>query len=596
MPKLRVLPLVVILARVVTGTALAGSSSATLSNGANLSVSLDSPLTSTEYLIASGETGRDVTVTGTASIGQGNPDVTLIYVVDLSGSTELSGGCGVGDVNGDGNSDSILDCEVAALISYTNTAASGGSVDEFGIAVYASEGATADMQPAGGSQLFTGSASDVNTVLASMDGGGGVTNVDEFSDVSVGEFTDFSAGLADTQTLVNNASNTYKFVLFLSDGKSNENEGNAFSSRAATLAASSNTQVFTFAIGSGSSCTEDDHPNDPNTGTLAEIGPCTVTTAANLQAALPDLISTTLDEVRLSVDGIDQGAVATVPATPVAGPQAVTWSFVAQDLAPGDHVLCATATGHAEAPSNSPVTTDPTCETIHVYQLSASPENEVNELGTPGQTHTVTGTLAGPLGGLAPVGGRNLTFTILSGPNASTPPFVGVTDAAGNTDFTYTATQGNVGLGTDVIEVCVTLNTPLGETGCETVTKVWADTTPPEFTCTPTVNPDGRNTPRANDHNQDGFYLLTATDAVDDSPDIYVVDSGSGTVFGPFPSGTRIKYTEAPGGTPSQKPIGGPNSAVQWHITGTGDMQMYAVDFSGNVGDAITCLVPPPPR
>jgi hypothetical protein len=138
-----------------------------------------------------------VTVTCTASIGEGSPDVTLIYVVDVSGSTELSGGCGVGDVNGDGNSDSILDCEVAALINYTNAAASSGSVDEFGIAVYASEGDTADMQPAGGSQLFTGSASDVNTVLASMDGGGGVTNVDEFSDVSVGEFTDFSAGLAD---------------------------------------------------------------------------------------------------------------------------------------------------------------------------------------------------------------------------------------------------------------------------------------------------------------------------------------------------------------------------------------------------------------
>ena len=54
-------------------------------------------------------------------------------------------------------------------------------------------------------------------------------------------------------------------------------------------------------------------------------------------------------------------------------------------------------------------------------------------------------------------------------------------------------------------------------------------------------------------------------DNVDPSPEFFVVDTGSGTVFGPFPSGTRIKYTEAPGAAPEQKPMGGPNSAVAYH-------------------------------
>jgi hypothetical protein len=76
-------------------------------------------------------------------------------------------------------------------------------------------------------------------------------------------------------------------VIFLSDGKSNENDEN-FAAGAAALSSSPNTQVFTFAIGSNSSCTEDDDPNNANTGTLAEIGPCTLTTAANLPAAQPD--------------------------------------------------------------------------------------------------------------------------------------------------------------------------------------------------------------------------------------------------------------------------------------------------------------------
>jgi hypothetical protein len=72
-----------------------------------------------------------------------------------------------------------------------------------------------------------------------------------------------------------------------------------------------------------------------------------------------------------------------------------------------------------------------------------------------------------------------------------------------------------------------------------------------------------------------------------------VVDTGSGTVFGPFDAGTNIKYIQAPGVTPNQKAGAG---AVDWIIQGTGDAAVYAVDGSGNVSVAASCLVPPPPK
>jgi hypothetical protein len=127
------------------------------------------------------------------------------------------------------------------------------------------------------------------------------------------------------------------------------------------------------------------------------------------------------------------------------------------------------------------------------------------------------------------------------------------------------------------------------------------DVTPPVAACQPTTNPSGKNVPRAGDNpksgqNPDGFYQLTATNNVDPSPDVFLVDLGSGRVFGPFTSGVKIKYTQAPGATPRQQPIGGPHSAVQWHITGTGDAAVFAVDDAGLVSDRVPCRVPPPPK
>src|SRR5699024_3684884 len=123
----------------------------------------------------------------------------------------------------------------------------------------------------------------------------------------------------------------------------------------------------------------------------------------------------------------------------------------------------------------------------------------------------------------------------------------------------------------------------------DTGTKDWVDTTPPVTACVQTVNPNGNNVPKApgnggQGQNQDGFYELNAHDAVwpDEDIEIWVVDTGSGTEFGPFAVGTKIKYTEDADATPTQKLMGGPNSAIAWHIIGTGDMAIVAEDGSGN--------------
>ncbi|MDP3889909.1 vWA domain-containing protein [Nocardioides sp.] len=123
------------------------------------------------------------------------------------------------------------------------------------------------------------------------------------------------------------------------------------------------------------------------------------------------------------------------------------------------------------------------------------------------------------------------------------------------------------------------------------------DVTPPTVACTESSNPGG-NVPKAGGtlpnpqgQNQDGFYRLDATDLVDPDPAVYLRDTGSGHVFGPYADGQQIKYTQAASG-PSEKPLGG--SGIL-HLTGTGDGELFAEDSSGNVSDPVACLVPAPP-
>jgi hypothetical protein len=115
--------------------------------------------------------------------------------------------------------------------------------------------------------------------------------------------------------------------------------------------------------------------------------------------------------------------------------------------------------------------------------------------------------------------------------------------------------------------------------------------------CVESVNPHGQNVPLAGSTTlpgpdggqiEDGFYLIGS----DVGTAVSVVTGG--VTFGPFPSGSVIKYTQAPGATPSSKTIGSSNGqagAVIVHITGPDELVVRSVD-----GALTTCLVPPPPK
>lgn len=194
----------------------------------------------------------------------------------------------------------------------------------------------------------------------------------------------------------------------------------------------------------------------------------------------------------------------------------------------------------------------------------------------------------------------------VTGQNPSGPTNA-LTDASGVGEFTYSVPVEPESLGLDTITATAIID---GDPGTRTATKEWVDTIPPDSACVATVNPSRKTLPKApgnggQGQNQDGFYELTATDNLHDSEDIdgFVVDTGSGAEFGPFPVGTRIKYTEANGTTPRYKAMGANNgngkgkaTAVDFHIWGKGDASLFAVDGLGNVSTRTACLVPPLPK
>jgi hypothetical protein len=212
-------------------------------------------------------------------------------------------------------------------------------------------------------------------------------------------------------------------------------------------------------------------------------------------------------------------------------------------------------------------------------------------------TNPVTGISLEPKTATNPIGVPQanvvVTFKVTSGPDAGLTG-TDKTDSAGHATFTFTNTTTP---GTDKIIACFTDSA--GREWCTLeVEKTWVDATPPVAACVPTTNPSGKNIPRAGKNpksgqNPDGFYELTATDLVDPNPQIFIHDSASNFVAGPFDNGTKIKLVQAPGAKPKVKPGAG---VIDWKIKLKGDALLVAVDASGNVAAPVSCLVPPPPK
>jgi hypothetical protein len=244
-------------------------------------------------------------------------------------------------------------------------------------------------------------------------------------------------------------------------------------------------------------------------------------------------------------------------------------------------------------PSGSTFSIEPTTPGIHVVLCSAT--DAAGNTGSDEATITIVDTIP----------------PVLSLPSDVTVEATGPGGAV--VDFTATATDivdvtvpvdcnpppGSlfpVGSGSTTTTVTCTATDMHGNSSSGTFDVTVQDTTPPITACPEGPNPGG-NVPAAgrnprSGQNPDGFYLLEAVDIVDLAPTVTVTDTGSGEVFGPFPSGTTIKYVQAASG-PSIK--AGPGD-VDWHIKGTGDAAVVGTDFAGNSSDPVDCLVPRPPK
>jgi hypothetical protein len=72
---------------------------------------------------------------------------------------------------------------------------------------------------------------------------------------------------------------------------------------------------------------------------------------------------------------------------------------------------------------------------------------------------------------------------------------------------------------------------------------------------------------------------VLASDNCDANPTIYIADSASAFIAGPFVSGDVVKLSTDPRGTPSQKKMGG---AVNTHVILNGTALLFSTDADGN--------------
>lgn len=259
-------------------------------------------------------------------------------------------------------------------------------------------------------------------------------------------------------------------------------------------------------------------------------------------------------------------------------------------LAPGSYSCTVTAV--ADGANRATQTVDVTVVPGPPAVLTLTPATATNPLAT---EHCVTAHVEDAFGNATP--GITVRFSVSgvgSGSGSAS------TDATGNAEFCYTGPFAPVG--TDTITAFADTDGDGTDDGAsepdDQATKHWIDITPPTGSCSPTHNPSGGKIPSAGNNpksgqNPDGFYVLNVTDNADPSPQVFVHDSGSAAVFGPYADGTTIKLTQAPGARPSAKP--GPG-AIDWKITLKGDAELFFEDASGNESGPASCRVPPRPK
>jgi hypothetical protein len=208
---------------------------------------------------------------------------------------------------------------------------------------------------------------------------------------------------------------------------------------------------------------------------------------------------------------------------------------------------------HGWGSPGSPEVADLTCQ-APIGNLVLTPATALNPV--PG-THTVTATVSiyNPSGGQVPQAGVTVTFLVTAGPNAGDTGSA-VSDAQGHATFTYISTVP----GTDTIQATATVN---GVLKTATAQKTWCN--PPTIISTIAGNR--------------GYYRLTASSACypATSLQVYIADSGSALVAGPFPSGQVDRIVKG-----SVASVGPGTATAARTIVVVGNAVAYAVDPLGS--------------
>ena len=355
-----------------------GAVSNTLPGGSAISVDIISPPNG--VVVPQGP----VTVTGTASVGEGVPvaDTVLVYVIDLSGSTQTTvPGTLCGAQNIDAPANQIIDCEIAAAKALNNAAIAAGTVFQIAAVGFGglSDGnlnsaAVMDLGPAGGLQRLVPPNSNANGGQLDLDealfrvADGGIIQL--FSPFNVGNQTNYWAAVQRAAEVAKQSTATNKIVVFLSDGLSNQGGPSGQNvNTVLTPAIVGGITFHTFAIGSAAACTT----SSANRGTLQQIADATGGTCSQITDpqdaidVIPGVIAASLTGVSVSVDGGPAVPAATAAALPLTGPGNTNWEFTTGALAPGSHEICAAAQG-TDGGGNGSVTD---CVTVHVNAAPA---------------------------------------------------------------------------------------------------------------------------------------------------------------------------------------------------------------------------------
>lgn len=391
--------------------AVAGSA-ATLPGGTSISATITSPATGAVY-----PQGSAVTVSGTASVGQGvqAQNTTIVYIVDVSGSTDAvtSTNCPNSTVyKSIGNT--TLDCEVTAVRAVNRQAVLNGNVAAVGLIAFGgcpntcgsntngtqkgttADAAAVDLDP--GTAIATLAPPNagpppsliyrfppnnnleallqsayVNNDATVLFGGwptpvispaqDGFTEFNQPGGTHVGANTNYWAAMMELDTLAHSITTPKTVVIFVSDGDSNTTgpNGEVVSNAINTIKTDPNIHTsitaWTFGMGAQAHCVAP----SPNAGTMQDIaaafgGTCTpLADPSGAAQAAPALIQSHLSSVSYTADGNASTPSQAVTAT---GPGSAPFTHSFSGLANGPHHLCATAHGSDSSGSGD---SDPAC-------------------------------------------------------------------------------------------------------------------------------------------------------------------------------------------------------------------------------------------